>query len=71
MDPATVVLGGITVAVISSAVTRAVTDKRKVDDNQCKERREGCSHHLCTELAHIKKDQEEMKADIKRLLDRP
>ena len=71
MDPATVVLGGITVAVISSAVTRAVTDKRKVDDNQCKERREGCSHHLCAELEHIKKDQEEMKADIKRLLDRP
>ena len=70
MEPIVTVLGGITVAVISSAITKSVSDYKKVSDDRCRERREGCSAHVCSEMARMRKDQEEMKKDIKELLGR-
>ena len=62
IDPITVVLGGVTVAVVSGAVGKYLGNSGGVKDSRCGERREACSglilekiDHLVTSVDDIKK----------------
>jgi len=53
MEPATVVLGGITVSVISATVGKFIGERGKVSDVRCKERREACLALIIEKIDHL------------------
>ena len=55
MEPVTTVLGGITVAVIAGVLGKSLSDKNKVKDNTCSERRIACVGIVITKIDNLTK----------------
>ena len=64
MDPITWILGGITVAAISSVVTNTVGSKNKVSDKICGERRESCSTLIHQDIQYVKDTVERIEKKV-------
>ena len=65
IDPSTVVLGGITVAVVSGAVVRILGNNR-VKEDHCGERRLACTLLLGTKIDNLANDIREIKDVVKK-----
>ena len=66
-DPVTVVLGGITIAVISGAVGKYLGNNDKIDDVKCKERREACSNLVLEKIDHLVSSVDDLKKSISNI----
>ena len=64
------ILVGIVVATFSTLGGIAIGKLNRISREECKTKRDSCNAIVCIELSHIKKEQLEMKEDIKELLKR-
>ena len=53
MEPLTYVFGSITIAVVSGVVGRSIGSHKKVREDTCVERREGCVKLLTTKIDNL------------------
>lgn len=53
MEPVTMVLGSITIAVVSGAVGRSFNNKNKVKESTCEERRGACTLLLTEKIENL------------------
>jgi len=65
MDPVTVILGGITISVISGAVGKVWGNGSKVKQSTCIERRLSCSTLLTLKIDSLARDIKEIKEAVK------
>lgn len=65
---------GVLLSALSTSIGLAIGKSGKLskEDFQqiCTERQNACAQNMCSELKHIKEEQNEMKKDIKELLKR-
>ena len=66
-EPATIVLGGITVAVISGAVGKLIGGNNKVSNNQCDERREAYLTLVTEKIDNLIATVNDLKDDIAKV----
>lgn len=66
-DPVTVILGGLTVALISGTVGKYLGSNGKIKDNQCGERRAACSGLILEKIDHLVITVNELKTDISNI----
>lgn len=50
LDPATWIFGGITLSVVTGAITRVISTKDNVKERTCEERRKSCNNLMCEKL---------------------
>ena len=65
MEPMIVILGGITISVISGAVGKAWGNGNKVKQGTCNERRLACSSLIGSKIDNLAKDITEIKNAVK------
>lgn len=65
MEPTTMILSGITVAVVSGAIVK-VFGNNKVKEGICEERRESCNLLLSEKIDNVAKDVREIKDAVNK-----
>lgn len=68
------VVGGVLLSALSTSIGLAIGKGSKLSKEDfhriCTERQSACTQNMCSELKHIKEEQNEMRSDIKELLKR-
>ena len=66
MEPVTVILGGITISVVSGAVGRALSNNNKVKEKTCVERRGSCILLVSEKIDNLTKEVSNLKDAVNK-----
>jgi len=67
IDPVTVILVGVIIAVTSGTIGKYIGSNGKIKDSQCMERREACSRLILEKIDHLVISVDGLKTDISKL----
>ena len=65
MEPFTYVFGSITIAVVSGIVGKSIGSYKKVREDTCTERREGCVRLLTTKIDNLENKIDDLTEFVK------